>query len=528
MGKYLNPGNLPFKESIGSKIYVDKTGLISYINQIIGTKQKFICSSRPRRFGKSMAIEMLVAYYSIGCTSEELFRNLEIVKDDSFEINLNKYDVLRIDVQWLRSNAERAEQTVPMLQEQVLQELRETYGQYISEKSTSISMALSDIFTATGKQFVILIDEWDCLFRLDKGNTALQEEYIEFLRGMFKGAQAEEFVAFAYMTGILPIKKYGTESALNNFREFTMLNPSVLSEYVGFTEKEVKELCQTYQMDYKEMEHWYDGYKFRRVEHVYSPKSIVECLLNEEFENYWTSTETYESLKIYIEMNFDGLKDAVITMLGGGRQSINPRTFQNDMQTFKNKDDILTLLIHLGYLAYDYETKEVFIPNQEIHSVFQDAVENSTWNEVIKAIENSKNLLEATLQKEGEVVAKAIELVHEETTSILNYNNENSLSCVISLAYYSARNDYILIREFPAGKGFADIVFLPRKCSTKPALVVELKWDKSVEGAIAQVQNKHYGNILRDYTGNVLCVGINYNKKDKKHTCVIEEYVAIV
>ena len=328
----------------------------------------------------------------------------------------------------------------------------------------------------------------------------------------------------AYMTGILPIKKYGTQSALNNFYEYTMVDSGCLEEYVGFTEEEVSGLCEEYGMDFQEMRRWYDGYSFRRIGHVYNPKSVVDAMLREEFDNYWSQTETYEALKIYIDMNFDGLKDAIITMLGGIRCRVNPRTFQNDMTTFQGKDDVLTLLVHLGYLGYDIERKEVFIPNREVEYEFASAIQGAGWKEVAKAVASSEELLDATLRKDGQMVANGLNEFHREAASVLAYNNENSLSCAVSLAYFSAREYYTVVREMPAGKGFADLVFLPRRNHpNKPALVVELKWDHSAQGAISQIRNIEYVKSLEDYAGQLLLVGINYDKENKEHQCLIEE-----
>ncbi len=523
MGLYLNPGNYGFAESLRSEIYVDKTGLLQYTNRMINTKQKFICVSRPRRFGKSMAAEMLVAYYSQGCDSREMFRGLEIVNEPSFTEHLNKYPVIRMDIQWTRSNAQNPEDIISLLQKSVLTELRNQYPECVSPDVSSLSLALSEIHMATNDKFVIVIDEWDCLFREDVNNTALQKEYINFLRGLFKGTLAEECIALAYITGILPIKKYGTQSALNNFREFTMTEPLRLAKYVGFTENEVQGLCTRFDMDFEETKRWYDGYQFHKVGHVYNPKSVVEAMLNEDFKSYWTKTETYETLRIYIDMNFDGLKDAVILMLGGERCTIDTSSFTNDMTTFQTKDDVLTLLIHLGYLSYNAEKQQVFIPNEEIRSEFVSSIRVSDWQEVMRAITASEALLEATLNRDTGTVAKGLDAVHMDTTSILSYNNENALSCVISLAYYSARNYYYLKRELPAGKGFADMVFTPRSNSPdKPAMIVELKWNQTAQGAIQQVKDKQYVKALEGYSGTVFLVGINYNKETKQHECLIE------
>jgi len=520
MGMYLDVGNAGF-QSVRKGLYIDKTGLIAFINGTLGTKDKLTCVSRPRRFGKSFATQMLCAYYDKSCDSRELFSDLDIAKDASFETHLNKYNVIYLDITWFISTVSDVKNTVSYLQEQVVQELCSIYN--VAEEERSLPMVLARIAEATGRKFIVIIDEWDALFREAKDNTLIQKEYIQLLRGMFKSSLTDKMIEAAYMTGILPIKKYGTQSALTDFREYTMVQPKKLAEYMGFTEKEVRDLCQKYGMDFTETKSWYDGYTLSRVDSVYSPNSVIQAIVNEEFGDYWTETETYESLKHYIGMNEEGLKDAIIFMLGGGRCKINTRTFQNDLSNINSRDDVLTLLVHLGYLAYDQETKEVYIPNQEVADEFKNAVENSGWEGISAALHASEKLLEDTIRGDAEAVAKGIDEVHAANTSVLAYNNEQALSCVITVAYYVARKDYTLVRELPAGKGYADIAFIPRKHTDKPAMIVELKWDKSATGAINQIKEKQYAGILDEYQGNLLLVGINYDKNSKKHECVIEK-----
>ena len=522
MGIYLNIGNAGF-QSVRKGLYIDKTGLIAYINRTLGTKDKLTCVSRPRRFGKSFATQMLCAYYDKSCDSRELFCDLEIAKDTSFEANLNKYDVIYLDITWFISTVTDIKDIVSYLQEQVIRELRSIYVSVSEERSLPI--VLARIAEITGRKFIVLIDEWDALFREGKENTDVQKEYIQLLRGLFKSSLTDKMIEAAYMTGILPIKKYGTQSALTDFREYTMLQPKKLAKYVGFTEKEVRELCRKYGMDFEEAKRWYDGYSFSKEDSVYSPNSVVQAIINEEFGDYWTETETYEFLKSYICMNEDGLQDAIVAMLGGSRCKINTRTFQNDMSNINSKDDVLTLLVHLGYLAYDSEKREVYIPNQEVADEFKNAVENSGWKGVSDALRASEKLLEATIQRDADTVAKGIDEVHEANVSVLAYNNELALSCAVTIAYYVARKDYTLVRELSAGKGFADIAFIPRKHTDKPAMIVELKWDETAEGAIRQIKEKKYACALEEYVENLLLVGINYDKKSKKHTCVIEKYI---
>lgn len=382
---------------------------------------------------------------------------------------------------------------------------------------------MQDIYAQTKTAFVFIIDEWDCIFREAKGNIKFQEVYLDFLRSLLKD---KPYVALAYMTGILPVKKYGTHSALNMFDEYTMANPRQLAEYTGFTEKEVETLCRQYDMDFSEAKRWYDGYRLTGasgVKHqIYSPRSVVSAMLAGVYDTYWNQTETFEALRDYIVLNYNGLKDTVIGLLAGEHIRIETGTFTNDMTAFQSADDVLTLLVHLGYLEYVFLKKEVFIPNYEITLEFMNAVRSAGWDEVIRAVKSSDRLLEATWNADEAAVAAGIEKAHFET-SFLNYNDENALSYTVSLAYYNARRYYTFIREFPAGKGFADLVFLPRQGhSDKPAMIIELKWDHSAKGAIAQIKSREYPEALTDYHGKLLLAGINYNKKNKKHECLIE------
>ena len=479
MGVYLNPGNDGFWKAVRSKIYVDKTGLIAYTNELINTEQQFICVSRPRRFGKSMALKMLAAYYSCGCDSADLFRGRRIEQYESYQEHLNQYDVIYLNMQQFFIRAKN-QCVTEYLERVVLADIRRVYGEVFSAEETILAAALEQIHSETGRQFIFLMDEWDCVMRERQESEMLQKQYLDFLRDLLKD---QSYVALAYMTGILPVKKYGEHSALNMFTEYSMTDQKTLEEYTGFTEDEVKSLCRQFDMDFDETSSWYDGYKFTHFQHIYNPRSVVEAMNCRKFSNYWTSTEVYDALKTYINMDFDGLRADIVQMLGDGRVRVNTRSFRNDMRSLEVKDDVLTLLIHLGYLAYDFEAKEVFIPN------------------------------------------KGLDRAHMEVSSILTYNDENSLGCAIGLAYYSARKDYMLIRELPTGRGFADIVFLPLPHAGKPALVVELKYDKTANTAIQQIKDRHYTQAFRNYTGEILLVGINYDKdnKNKPHSCVIEK-----
>lgn len=376
MGIYVNPGNAAFEMSRYSDIYVDKSMLISRVNAAYRTENRYLCVSRPRRFGKSMAANMLSAYYSCGCDSGDLFLGLKVSEHETYKKHLNKHYVIRLDIQKFLFRKSHLDIFIDKIQEAVIKEFRNEFGNCFAEDQYGLPGVLEQIYGHTGRGFIFIIDEWDCVFRIAKDRKDVQKEYLDFLRGLFKG---QDYVELAYMTGILPIKKYGEHSAVNIFKEFSMLDPGKFACDFGFTENEVRALCKTYGIDFNGTRKWYDGYLLNGI-HIYNPMAVAELMERGDFQSYWTGTETYEALKIYIDMNFDGLKEAVMTMLGNARCKVNTRKFQNDMTTFRSRDDILTLLVHLGYLTCDRGAGEVFIPNQEIAQEFLNAADSPGWN----------------------------------------------------------------------------------------------------------------------------------------------------
>lgn len=521
MGRYLNSNADGFGKIVNSEIYVDKTSMLSYTNQVLNTMQGYLCVSRPRRFGKSTAANMLTAYYSCGCDSKALFSGFKIAKDKDFEKYLNHYNTISLNMQEFLSRSRDVYDLLERMKKLVLRDMKREYPDVDYFDENDLIEAMQDVYEETRRPFVVIIDEWDCIFREYKEDKEAQEIYLDFLRDMLKDKPC---IHLAYMTGILPIKKYGTHSALNMFDEFSMIDPGPLASYVGFTEAEVKKLCEEYHMELSEIRNWYDGYSFEEVSSVYSPKSVVSCMRLGKLGNYWNQTETFEALQIYIDMNFEGLRDDILSMLAGEEVPVNTGSFTNDMTTFRTEDDVLTLLIHLGYLGYHYSARSVFIPNDEIRAEYVNAVSVSDWGEVSKALKNSADTLQAIWQGREKQVAEGIRQAHFETSHI-QYNDENALSYTISLALYAARNFYTVHRELSGGKGFADLVFIPRKrFADKPALVVELKWNKDAVGAIAQIKEREYCQSLEEYHGNLLLVGINYDKKTQEHSCKIEEY----
>lgn len=521
MGIYFNPGNGSFTKDKNSQLYIDKTGLIEYLNRVICTNANCISVSHARRFGKSHAAGMIDAYYSRGCDSSELFADSEIAAKDSYAVHLNKYNVIHIDVSSFWDAYK--DNVIEKIQEYIYDELKQVYGDQI-DYTKMISAVLMSVYNISGIPFVIIIDEWDCVIR-NGGNKTLVHSYLQFLHLLFKSEESKTFLALAYITGILPIKKIKDESALNNFREFTMLKSKQLTRYFGFTEDEVKKLCITYDMDFESIKAWYNGYLIDGL-HMYNPNSVVQAMLDHDYDFYWKNTSSFESINTFITMNYAGLKDDVLAMLSGDKIRVNVNTFQNDLTTVASKDDALTALIHLGYLAYDANRKMAYIPNYEVAAAYDLALQTGSWSEVANSISKCDELLDATLNEDADKVAELVEIAHETYTSALKYNDENSLSCVLTMAYFTANAYYNIVREFPAGKGFADLVFIPRaNACGRPAIVIELKYNASADSAISQIKNRRYHGALSGYSNHILLVGINYSNtshNEKKHTCIIE------
>jgi len=522
MGTYINRGNEGFRIARNSE-YIDKSGMIAVINNTLETERMYSCVTRCRRFGKSMAAKMLCAYYDNSCDSRELFQDLKIAEDDSFEKHLNKYPVISLDITSFTTRYRNRPDIVDLLQYDVKDELTTVYPDVKITERDDLMAALIKIKDSAKQKFIMVIDEWDAILREFEDNKAVKNAFIDLLRRLFKGQDSVKVFAGVYITGILPIKKYNTESALNNFEEYSVIAPAELAGYFGFNKDEVAAIAKRFNADVDKLKEWYDGYKIGSAESIYNPYSVMKAARRHEYVSYWSSTGAFDRVTTYIQMNYDGLKDDIINMLSGNSSSVETVGFTNDMKEIHSKDDVLTVLIHLGYLSYDAETKECNIPNKEVGMEMENAVKATNWDVIAKIIEQSRKLLEATLRGDTEAVANAIDKAHDENTSILSYNNENSLSCVISMAYIYARNNYVFHREYATGKGFADIVLIPRKNINSPALVVELKFNKTTNTAIDQIKQRQYPDKIAHYSGEILLVGISYDKEKKTHECEIEK-----
>ena len=532
MGTYINKGNNAFRDIVAHE-YVDKTSLIPIINARLNSESRYSCVTRCRRFGKSMAAKMLCAYYDKSCDSRSLFAGLKVEQDPSFDTYLNRYSVLYLDMTSFTARPELGRSIVRTIQKEIIDELKEAFPDVKYRENSDLMGTLSSIHQATGEKFFFIIDEWDAICRefperqKMKGDPesvvpTILDEYVMLLRRLFKTQDSDEVFAGAYLTGILPIKKYNTESALNNFCEYSMIDPAFLAGCFGFTAEEVLMLATRHNASMENLKMWYDGYTIGREKSIYNPYSVMKALQRGVCRSFWTTTGAYDSVRTYIQMNFDGLKDDIIRMLSGERVYVNTLKFQNDMHIVRSRNDVLTVLIHLGYLAYDDDSKQCYVPNKEVADEFLNAVEDTSWTRLVDAITASQALLDATISGNEQAVVRAIDQAHDEHTSILSYNDENSLACVLSVAYIWAKNEYIIHREYATGKGYADLVMIPRRNVSKPALLIELKFNHSADTAIDQIKRKEYPSKIAEYTGDILLVGINYDKESKQHTCKIE------
>lgn len=525
MGMYLNPGNSGFKRIL-KDYYVDKTGMIELINNRIDSMANLICISRPRRFGKSYAARMLCAYYDCTCKSNNLFKNFEISVSDDYNEHLNQYNVIYLDlagiISKMKTNGIPLSNVASRIKALLNQEIRLSYPTL--PQYDDASDAILAIVNETKQKFVFIIDEWDAVIREAKNDTETQESYLNLLREWFKNVNfTDEVVAAAYMTGILPIKKDGSESAVSDFKEFTILQPGPFVQYTGFTESEVKQLCEQNGMSFEQAKQWYDGYDFKNCESIYNPYSVMTAMQMGEFKSYWRKTSAAESLKTYISMNMDGLQEIIIRLIAGESVEVYTDDFENDLETFNSSDDVMTLMIHLGYLVYDDETSQAHIPNEELRLEFKRLLKRPKNKRLSELVKDSEKLLQNTLKGNETAVAETIARVRETNYAPMFYNNEQALRYVIKFAYIVCIDYYLKVEELPTGKGIADVVFIPKRDTSLPAMIVELKWNESADSAIEQIKKRNYPSILKGYVGEIVLVGINYNKKTQEHNCKIEK-----
>lgn len=527
MGFYFDSDGMDFKDCVKRRIFIDKSMLIDETNQAIENGNKFICVTGPRRFGKTYNANMLLAYYTCGDDTKNLFSKLRIAKSPLFKQYINNFHVLFLNPMNFIDIVTKEKSLTYWTKFYALKEMKKAFPD-LDVNSNRLNDYISAIYEKTKKRFVIIIDEYDYVFREYPEDKKQQDEYLDFLNVLFKSSDVSRCIALAYLTGIMPIMRDKTQSKLNNFQDISMLDGRNYSDFIGFTEDEVKNLCYEYRADFSKMKHWYDGYDFCKNHNVYNPYFVVLALQNGVFKDYWTLTSSSETIDPFIDSNFEGVKDDIVKLIGGESIKVHPVRFNKTIEGIKNRDDIFTYFVHLGYLTYDPDETDssfgwVRIPNFEIRQEFQDRIDGrSFYSYAWTYISESRKLLEETLAGNSKYVENALDKAHEKYSSILTYNDENSLSCVLRLAYNFAEQDCTIIRELPSGKGFVDFAFIPVD-NKRPALLVELKKDKPAKTAIDQIEHKDYPEVLVHYKNNLILVGISYDSKKKKHSCLIEK-----
>ena len=521
MSLYLNKNNDKFKEYKSARIFIDKSNLITITNSNISKpSSKFMCVTRPRRFGKTMALSMLNAYYSKGCDSQSLFEKLNIAKDNSYLEHLNKHNVIWIDMASLYTDIRDKNDFFKELETNLLDDLNEAFPNVLKEMDNTISKATIRINSKLNERFIFLIDEWDVIYREQEYNTKLCDEYTELLRNLFKSSNVSSCIDLVYMTGILPIRRYSTQSTLNMFTEYNMLDSFPIESYVGFIEDEVIGLCNKYNRDFNEIKSWYNGYNLNGVS-LYNPKSVVEAVLRGKCKDYWVQTSAIEAVTNYMNYDNGELKDIICKMLLGNKVEIDVTEFENDLTKVDSADSALTVLIHLGYLAYDKKLKVCYIPNYEIKKEFERALKKLNWKEIYNPISNSKKLYEETLKGNVEFINKTLDENHKDLAGPFNKNKEDILGVIVEISYYNAKQFYNIKKEDTSILGRSDLSFIPYDNCHIP-FIVELKINSTPDEAIAQIKEKSYFNSLGSYHGKVLLLGISYDEKTLKHSSKVE------
>lgn len=510
---YLNTSDICslFRETVDSEIYVDKSMLIEKISPKIRTNEKFICITRPRRFGKTINANMLAAYYMKEYDSNGLFQGLKIGSSLLYGRGQNQYNVVHIDFSRLPDICESYREYISNLLYGIREDLTEAYPE-LKEKEYA---QLSQMFRDTKDTFIFILDEWDSIFYRKFMKEDDKTAFLLFLRGLLKD---QPYVDLAYMTGVLPIAKYSSGSELNMFDEYNFMNDNVYDIFFGFSEEEVRALCEEHKsVSYEELKSWYDGYHLSDGSSLFNPRSVSKALSRGICLNYWTETGPMNEIADCIEHNVDEVREDIVKLVSGIPVEVELDGYSAAELQLDSRDEILSAMVVYGFLSY-YDGF-LTIPNHELMEKFQRVLMRDSMGEVKEIVDSSRQMMEATLAEDEERVADILESVHDREIPFLKYSDENSLSCVITLCYLYARKDYRIERELKCGKGYCDYIFLPRK-KGKPAIILELKVGGTPEEAIAQIKSRKYSMRVEDCS-EVLLVGISYDMK-KKHMCRIE------
>ncbi|MBR0183641.1 MAG: AAA family ATPase [Clostridia bacterium] len=520
MAYFLNSDfrNNEFELVSNDKYFVDKTKMIEKTNELINIKDRFLCITRPRRFGKTINAMMLASYYSKNANFKNLFDKLEISKSSSYLQHLNKHNVIYMTLNQIPSPNCTYKEFINGYTDDLINDLQEIFPNVQIKNTNPIYKILAQVYSQTGQGFIFIIDEWDYIFNNNLFSEGERKKFLEFLRDLLKD---KPYVELAYMTGVLPIAKYSAGSALNMFKEYNILNDKKYDKYFGFTFDETKALCKKQNIvTFEELTSWYDGYKTCSGLDVFNPRSVVYALSDGVCQSYWTNTGPMDEIIYYINNDIDAVKNDVIQMVSGIPLDIKLKGYGAERKELNTKNQIFSAMAVYGFLSYHDETLE--IPNKELRIKFDEALEDKSMGAVSELVLKSNQMLKATLRKDTETMEKLIQEAHDINIPIIKYNDENSLACVITLVYLSARSKYKIVREMEAGAGRADFIFYPNDKS-KPAFILELKKNSSPEEALKQIKEKRYADSLKNYTGQKLAIGISYDSKLKNHKIKIED-----
>lgn len=532
MGKILNSaGQLAlFQGRYEGNYFVDKSEILEKLNGLIGkVDEQYLCITRPRRFGKTVMTNLISSYYAKGLNSSMIFDNLKIADSKNYKQHLNQHNVLSLYMAEQPRVCDDTDCYLSYHEKRILKDLRRAYPDCELDTETELWDALEDIFYETSEKFIFVLDEWDSLFHSDFYTEEGEKKYLTFLKNLLKD---KPYVELAYMTGVLPIKKYSSGSELNMFDEFYFPTDTIYDTFFGFTEEDVKKLCEQNKknggtIEYEQLAEWYNGYYTSDGKRLYNPRSINKALTQNTVKDYWTETGPGTEILGLVKNNVDAVKEDILKMVSGEKVAMASDDFSAGLHTIETKEDIYSVMIIYGFLSYydGYLT----IPNKEIMKKFQKVLKDNSMGYIAKLAQNSNVMLEATLAGDTEKMEEILEYVHHTEIPLLQYNDENSLSCIVNLIYLNARDKYRIEREEKAGKGFADFIFYPLNLSDT-AIILELKKDDTSEHAIEQImERKYYTRFLACEDGktvpkqNVLVVGMAYEKKSGLHRCLVKE-----
>lgn len=533
MGMFLN-NIVPsenYKEIAKTRFFVDKTSLIDeIIYSMENDGRKFLCITRPRRFGKSIMANMLSAFFGKNGDGREVFGKLKISKSENFEKYLNNFDVIYIDGSAVPRDCKNYKEYIHFIQNGMNQELADAWPEYGIIPDGAVWESMTKIFQQTRQKFLFIIDEWDAVFHMPFISDKEKQEYLLFLKTLLKD---KAYIKLVYMTGVLPIAKYSSGSELNMFQEYDMVTRVKYGEYFGFLESEVDTLFDIYrrttdnpEIERADLDTWYDGYYTKKGTRLYNPCSVVYALEDNELANYWNSSGPYDEIFYYIRNNIDAVRDDLALMISGERIAIKLQGYAATKTELYTKNQIYSAMVVYGLLTYS--NGEVFIPNKELMDKFNELLlTNKNLGYIYNLAKESEKMLKATFAGDTNTMESILQFVHDTESPILSYNSEIELSAVVNLVYLSARDHYRVEREDKAGEGYVDFIFYPEQTDAT-ALILELKVDGTPEEAIQQIVNKKYALRFKGklgekprFTGKILAAGISYSKKTKEHHCKV-------